>query len=91
MARLDDTPAKSKGLTLGLNVLLPGAGLAYLGYWRAGLLNLAFALLAGAAATILLSPEALLEYRQMIGSGIVGLSLGAAWAAYDRYSGATPA
>ncbi len=84
-------PPKSKWLALGLNLLLPGAGLAYLGYWRGGLINLALALTAVALATLWLSPETLLEYRSMIGSGIAGLSLGAAWAAFDRYTGKTPA
>ena len=86
-----DRPEKSKWLTLGLNFLVPGAGLAYLGYWRGGLANLAFALAAILVATLALSPEALLEYRSMIGSGIAGLSIGAAWAAYDRYAGNAPA
>ncbi len=83
-------PPKSKWLALGLNLLLPGAGLAYLGYWRAGLANLALALAAVGLSTLWLSPEALLEYRSMIGSGVAGLSIGAAWAAYDRYAGAAP-
>ena len=87
---MPDRPPKLKWLTLALNLLLPGAGLAYLGYWRGGLVNLAVALAAGGLATLWLSPEALVEYRQMIGSGIAGLSLGVAWAAYDRYSGAAP-
>ena len=95
MARLDTgrpaQPEKSKWLTLGLNFLLPGAGLAYLGYWRGGLVNLAVALVVILVATLALSPETLLEYRSMIGSGIAGLSIGAAWAAYDRYTGKTPA
>lgn len=82
---------KSKWLALGLNLLLPGAGLAYLGYWRVGLANLVLAVVAVALSTLWLSPEALLEYRSMIGSGIAGLSLGAAWSAYDRYTGKTPA
>ena len=88
---MPDRPTKSKWLTLGLNVLLPGAGLAYLGYWRGGLVNLVVALAAGALATFWLSPEALIEYRSMIGSAIAGLSIGAAWAAYDRYTGKVPA
>ena len=74
-------PPKSKWLALALNVLLPGAGLAYLGFWRAGAVNLTLALAVGALATLWLSPEALLEYRSMIGSGIAGGSLGAAFTA----------
>lgn len=88
---MPDRPPKLKWLTLALNFLLPGAGLAYLGYWRGGLLNLAIALAAGALATLWLSPEALVEYRSMIGSAIAGLSIGAAWAAYGRYAGEPPA
>ncbi len=84
-------PPKSKWLALGLNLLLPGAGLAYLGYWRVGLANLILALATIGLSTLWLAPEALLAYRPMIGSGIAGLSLGAAWAAFDRYEGKTPA
>ena len=86
-----DHPPKQRWLALALNFLLPGAGLAYLGFWRAGAVNLVLALGAVALATLLLAPETLLEYRSMIGSGIAGGSLGAAFAAYDRYTGKTPA
>jgi hypothetical protein len=91
MPPVPDRPPKSRWLALALNFLLPGAGLAYLGFWRAGAVNLALALAAGALATLLLAPETLVEYRSMIGSGIAGGSLGAAYTAYDRYTGTTPA
>lgn len=86
-----DRPPRSRWLALGLNILLPGAGLAYLGFWRAGAVNLALALTAVALATFWLAPETLVAYRSVIGSGIAGISVGAAYAAYDRYVGRTPA
>lgn len=84
-------PPKQKWLALALNFLLPGAGLAYLGYWRGGAINLALAVIVVGLATLWLAPETLLEYRSMIGSGIAGVSLGAAFSAYDRYTGKMPA
>ena len=72
---------------MGLNFVLPGAGLAYLGLCRGALVNLAVALAVGVVASALLSPEALAEYGPMIGSGVGGGSLGVAYAAYDRLFG----
>lgn len=91
MPPLPDRPPRARWLALALNFLLPGAGLAYLGFWRAGAVNLALAAIAIGLATLWLAPETLLDYRSMIGSGIAGGSLGAAYTAYDRYTGKTPA
>ena len=84
---MPERPPKVKWLAMGLNFVLPGAGLAYLGLWRGALLNLAVALAVGVVAAVLLSPEALAEYGAMIGSGVGGGSLGVAYAAYDRLFG----
>lgn len=91
MARPADLPPKSRALAVLLSVVLPGAGLAYLGYWRAGGVNLVVALAVYGLAVALLAPEALVEYGPMIGSGVAGGSLGAAYTAYDRRAGKTPA
>ena len=79
--------SKLKWLAMGLNFALPGAGLAYLGYVRGGVVNFAVALAVYALTAALLSPEALIDYGPMIGSGVAGGSLGAAYTAYDRRAG----
>ena len=84
---VSDRPPKLKWLAMGLNFLLPGAGLAYLGLWRGALVNLAVALAVFATVSALLSPAALGEFGPMIGSGVAGGSLGVAYAAYDRLFG----
>jgi hypothetical protein len=42
---MDDRPSKSRWLAFLLSFVLPGAGLAYLGNWRLGAVNLVVAIL----------------------------------------------
>ena len=72
---------------MGLNFVLPGAGLAYLGLWRGALLNGLFALAVAALAVAALAPETLARVGQPLTFGIAGGSLGLAYAAYDRLFG----
>jgi len=82
-----DRPPKIKWLAMGLNFVLPGAGLAYLGLWRGALLNLLSALAVAALAVATLAPETLARVGQPLAYGIAGVSLGIAYAAYDRLFG----
>jgi hypothetical protein len=55
-----------------LSFLLPGAGLAYLGKWKWGLINLGIVLLVGVAAALVLSEKTLYQYGQYIAVGLGG-------------------
>ncbi len=72
---------------MGLNFLLPGAGLAYLGLWRGALLNLAIAVGIAAIAAFALPEDAFARFGTPLTFGIAGGSLGVAMAAYDRLFG----
>jgi hypothetical protein len=72
---------------MGLNFVLPGAGLAYLGLWRGAALNLVVALGVAAIAVVALPPETLARVGAPLTYGIAGGSLGVAIAAYDRLFG----
>ena len=72
---------------MGLNFVLPGAGLAYLGLWRGALLNLLFVLAVAALTVATLAPETLARVGAPLTYGIAGGSLGLAIAAYDHLYG----
>ncbi len=63
-----------------LSFFLPGAGLAYLGKWKWGFINLGIVLLVGVAAAFLLSEETLHQYGRYIAIGCAGGSAGLAQA-----------
>ena len=60
---------KRPTLAFTLSFLLPGAGLAYLGKWKWGVLNLGIVLLIGAVAAFFLSDDAFGRYIRYIGIG----------------------
>ncbi|HEX9951039.1 MAG TPA: hypothetical protein VGB53_04665 [Rubricoccaceae bacterium] len=84
-----DRPPKLKWLAMGLNFVLPGAGLAYLGLWRGALLNLLVAVGLAALAATTLPPETLARVGAPLTYGIAGGSLGVAMAGYDRLFGSS--
>ena len=69
---------KSPMLAFTLSFLLPGAGLAYLGKWKWGMLNLAVVLLIGLGCVFVLSDEALEQYVRYIAIGCAAGSGGLA-------------
>jgi hypothetical protein len=63
-----------------LSFFLPGAGLAYLGKWKWGFINLGIVLLIGVAAAFILSDETFERYIRYIAIGCAGGSGGLAQA-----------
>jgi hypothetical protein len=71
---------KSPLLALTLSFFLPGAGLAYLGKWKWGILNLVIVLGIGVAAALILSDATFDQYIRYIAIGCAGGSGGLAQA-----------
>lgn len=59
-----------------LSFLLPGAGLAYLGQWKLGFINLGIVLLIGAIAAALIPEESFDQYSRYIAIACSGGSGG---------------
>jgi hypothetical protein len=66
---------KNPTIAFLLNFLLPGAGLAYLGKWKWGFINLGIVLLIGGAAEFLLPDETLRQYGHNL-AVLCGMSCG---------------
>lgn len=69
---------KSPGFAFFLNFILPGAGLAYIGKWKWGLINFAVVLVVGMLVALLQTGETFETYARYIGYGLAGGSGGLA-------------
>jgi TM2 domain-containing membrane protein YozV len=63
---------KKPFVALLLSILLPGAGLAYLGRWKWGLINLAVVLAVGVGMAYLLSDDVFDRISTGVAAGLAG-------------------
>ena len=75
---------KSPLLAFTLSFFLPGAGLAYLGKWKLGVINLVIVLGIGVAAAVILSEATFDQYIRYVAIGCAGGSGGLAQAMAKR-------
>jgi hypothetical protein len=78
---------KKPSIAFILSLLIPGAGLAYAGKWRWGLVNFGIVLVIGAVAMAVLSKETFDEYVKIIALACAVGSAGFARSVADQLNG----